>query len=149
MSALLVLVLAAKEDSHKRVDLVGLEHDDVMLLVDGAPARIDWPTLRRAANQDDEHLAGIHAAILAAAETLRDETARLRSMRAPYRACISTGHVVARSDEPKGFSGPVATTAENINPAAHGNVSIREHCHCGARRDRLVNQRHEEIGEWQ
>ena len=45
-----------------------------------------------------------------------------------------------------GFSGPVS---RNENPAAHGCISLDEECcACGARRARLVNGRHEEIGDW-
>lgn len=43
------------------------------------------------------------------------------------------------------YTGPVS---RDENRAAHGNVTYRDHCACGAVRDRNVNGRHSEIGDW-
>lgn len=43
------------------------------------------------------------------------------------------------------YSGPVA---EPENPAAHGNITVRETCRCGAVRAVNINQHHEERGAW-
>ena len=45
------------------------------------------------------------------------------------------------------FTRPVSATDEN--PRAHGNITVTDECDsCGARRERNVNQHHEELGEW-
>lgn len=48
---------------------------------------------------------------------------------------------------PLPFWGPVAT-GDQQNRAAHGNVRYRQTCRCGAVRDVLRNQGHEERGPW-
>ena len=56
-------------------------------------------------------------------------------------------HANIRELRTTGFTGPVNVHEENR--AAHGNVCVSEECcACGSRRDRLVNGRHEEIGDW-
>ena len=56
-------------------------------------------------------------------------------------------HANIRELRTTGFTGPVNVRDENR--AAHGNVCVSEECcACGSRRDRLVNGRHEEIGDW-
>ena len=56
-------------------------------------------------------------------------------------------HANIRELRTTGFTGTVNVREENR--AAHGNVCVSEECcACGSRRDRLVNGRHEEIGDW-
>ena len=44
------------------------------------------------------------------------------------------------------FAGPIPGAEENR--AAHGNVTIRQQCRCGATRAANVNGRHIELGDW-
>lgn len=44
-----------------------------------------------------------------------------------------------------GFAGPVA---HRQNHAAHGGITLRQTCTCGATRRVNVNQRHREAGTW-
>lgn len=115
--------------------------------------RISMYELSLAATQDERDLRAVYRDLYEAAQ--RDKT-RARADRAVaeaaersrrLRACF--GHRVVREEGPYGFTSPVAFRAEDQNRAAHGNVMFVEHCRCGALRKRLVNGRHEEIGEWQ
>lgn len=44
------------------------------------------------------------------------------------------------------FNGPVKYPG---NPSAHGNITVRDTCRCGAVRDCNVNGRHLEYGTWE
>jgi len=53
----------------------------------------------------------------------------------------------AKTSETRPFWGPVATGAR-ANPAAHGGITRRETCSCGATRKVNVNGVHVEKGRW-
>jgi hypothetical protein len=57
-------------------------------------------------------------------------------------------HRVASSSPALPFFGPVAERQAGQNPAAWGNVRIRQRCRCGATREILVNGAHDELGPW-
>jgi hypothetical protein len=88
----------------------------------------------------------------AAAEVRRRQEVRRRAearLRAETLARIARcDHSAAReTGEPRGFVGPIARPGEE-NRAAHGNTQVTDCCPCGASRQRLVNQRHQEVGPW-
>lgn len=55
-------------------------------------------------------------------------------------------HQIHATSDAWGFTAPV--NPHNQNRAAHGNIGVTETCLCGAERKRLINGRHEELGEW-
>ena len=76
-----------------------------------------------------------------------ERAARLLVRREARRVSIATctGHVVGIISDERTFMGPVS---QPENPAAHGNITVTEHCHCGATRNVNINQHHYEYGVW-
>jgi len=88
------------------------------------------------------------AAAQARAAAIREEEQareirRIAAVRERVQLCLR--HRAISTSEAWGFVGPVS---RDENQAAHGNVGYTETCRCGATRARLVNQHHEEVGEW-
>lgn len=57
-------------------------------------------------------------------------------------------HTAQRSTEERCYAGSVAGPCGDENQAAHGGITYREVCACGADRGVNVNGRHVETGPW-
>lgn len=78
----------------------------------------------------------------------REDAARAESARRErVRDCA--GHEIAATSDARGYTGSVAVYPYTYeNRAAHGAVEFVDTCRCGARRRRLSNGRHQELGPW-
>lgn len=62
---------------------------------------------------------------------------------------VSCPHASVRTVATRGYGGSVASSADEENRAAHGNICDEQECRsCGARRKVNINGRHVEHGPW-
>lgn len=126
------------------IRVMRVEGDDAIVDVDGEVRRTPLGLLRRAARQEDAELAARYAELVGQADELlrqRWERAVLRTV----QAC--SGHEPQHTTEPTCYVGPVGR-GDFENRAAHGGITYREVCRCGAERGVNLNQCHVEYSAW-
>jgi hypothetical protein len=132
-----------------------IEGDDAIVDVRGEVRRTPLGLLRTAARQEDAELAATYSELVRQADELLRERWRRTVLRA-VQACgghtaqDSTepgGHTAQDSTEPTCYVGPVGR-GDFENRAAHGGITYREVCRCGAERGVNLNQCHVEYSAW-
>jgi hypothetical protein len=121
-----------------------IEGDDAIVDVRGEVRRTPLGLLRTAARQEDAELAATYSELVRQADELLRERWRRTVLRA-VQAC--GGHTAQDSTEPTCYVGPVGR-GDFENRAAHGGITYREVCRCGAERGVNLNQCHVEYSAW-
>lgn len=126
------------------LQVVRVERDEAVIAVDGELRRTPLGLLRAAARQDDAELAATYSELVRQVDELLREQWRRTVLRS-VQAC--SGHAAKDSTEPTCYVGPVGR-GDFENRAAHGGITYREVCRCGAERPVNRNQHHIERGCW-